>query len=90
MDAWFPDEEGSGKDSASVPMNAILETRDDKVNVLCLEDVLPCDLYIVRAWLFAMGFPHRERETVCRQIMGDGFYAVSNIEYRLTIECTKQ
>lgn len=60
------------------------------VNLLRLCDVGLFSLDAVDAWLFAIDVPQGERKAACRQIMADGYYAVSNREYRVTIECTKQ
>ena len=60
------------------------------VNRLSLRCVTPLALNEVDSWLYAIGMPPEQRETACRQIMHEGYYAVSNIEYKVTIECTKQ
>ena len=60
------------------------------VNRLRLCGVGLLSLDEVDSWLFAIDLPQRERKAACRQILDEGYYAVSNIEYRVTVECTKQ
>ena len=60
------------------------------VNLLTLCGVTLLSLDEVDAWLFAIDVPQGQRKAACRQIMGEGYYAVSNIECRVTVECTKQ
>lgn len=66
-----------------------LKSLDGGVNLLELCDVSHRSLRDVEVWLFAVGVPESQRKAACRQIMTDGFYSVSNIEYRLTVECRK-
>lgn len=60
------------------------------VNSLKLGGVTLLSLDDVDAWLFAIDVPQGERNAACWQIMTKGYHAVSNIEYRVTVGCTKQ
>lgn len=71
-------------------MTIELHPIENMVNRLRLRGVTLLSLDDVDAWLYAIDMPHSERKAACRQILGEGYYAVSNIEHRVTIECTKQ
>ena len=70
-------------------MKTDLHSIGNGVNRLSLYGVTLLSLDDVDAWLLAIDMPHSQRKEACRQIMSDGYYAVSNIEYRVTVECTK-
>lgn len=61
---------------------------DGSVNLLRLGGVTLLTLDVVDSWLCAIDLPQEARNSAHRQILGDGYYAVSNIEYRVTVECT--
>ena len=89
MDAWLPNENGSAENRAAVPMRAVMRTIGNAVNELTLSGLAETSLDGVRAWLFAIDMPDYERESACQQILSDGYYAVSNIEHRVTVVCEK-
>ena len=71
-------------------MTTELQPIGNGVNRLMIRDITPLSLGDVNAWLFAIELPLSERDAACRYIMSEGYYAVSNIDYRVTVECTKQ
>ena len=70
-------------------MKTDLYPLSDGVNLLVLKGVNLLSLDDVDSWLFAIDLPDSERKAACRQIMSEGYYCVSNIEYRVTVECFK-
>lgn len=70
-------------------MTTSLRSIDNGVNLLEISGVTLLSLEDVNAWLFAIDMPPRERKAACRQILADGYYAVSNIEHRVTVVCEK-
>lgn len=71
-------------------MTISLHPIGNNVNHLRLCGVGLLSLDEVDSWLFALDLPESERKAACRQIMSEGYYAMSNVEYRVTIECFKQ
>lgn len=71
-------------------MTTSLHPIGNRVNRLRLCGVGLLSLDEVESWLYALDMLQEERKAACRQIMSDGYYAVSNLEYRVTVECTKQ
>ncbi len=61
---------------------------DNKVNLLSLSNIRLTDLDEVAAWFYALDIPVNEYQNLCRCIMGGGRLAFSNIEHRVTVECS--
>ena len=59
------------------------------VNRLLIYGVTLLSIDDVDAWLFAIDMPQSQRKEACRQIMSEGYYGVSNIEYKVTVECSR-
>ena len=59
------------------------------INRLSLRGVTLLSLDEVDSWLFALDLSQEERKEACRQIMKDGYYTISNIEYRVTVSCCR-
>ena len=70
-------------------MKTRLEPIDDGVNLLRLTGVDLLSIDDLASWLFVFDFFDAELRDCCRLVLGEGFYAFSNIEHRVTVECQR-
>ena len=66
-------------------MKTTLESIDNRVNRLTIQDVKQDNMKDVAAWMFACDMQRDERENGCFRLMNDGKYSFSNIECRVTV-----
>lgn len=66
-------------------MKTTLESIDNRVNRLTIQDVKQDDMKDVAAWMFACDMQRDERENGCFRLMNDGKYSFSNIECRVSV-----
>lgn len=61
---------------------------DNSVNLLSLSNIRLTDLDEVTAWFYALDIPVNEYRNLCVCILKDLRLAFSNIEHRVTVECS--
>jgi len=66
-------------------MKTTLESIDNRVNRLTIQDVKQDNIKDVAAWMFACDMQRDERENGCFRLMNDGKYSFSNIECRVSV-----
>ena len=66
-------------------MKTTLESIDNRVNRLTIQDVKQDNMKDVVAWMFACDMQRDERENGCFRLMNDGKYSFSNIECRVSV-----
>ncbi len=66
-------------------MKTTLESIDNRVNRLTIQDVKQDNMKDVAAWMFACDMQRDERENGCFRLMNDGKYSFSNIECRVSV-----
>lgn len=65
-------------------MTTTLTPIENGVNLLKVCGVTLLSIDDVDAWLYALDLQQGEREQACKHVLGKGFYAVSNMRYRVT------
>lgn len=61
---------------------------DNSVNLLALRNINFADLDEVTAWFYALDIPMSEYSNLCKYILSCGVLSFSNVEHRVTVECS--
>lgn len=66
-------------------MKTTLESIDNRVNRLTVQDIKRNNMKDVAAWMFTCNLQEKERENGCFRLLSDGEYSFSNIECRVSV-----
>ena len=61
---------------------------DNSVNLLELRHISLTDFDEVSSWFYALDIPMGEYRNLCAYLLGNGKLSFSNIEHRVTVECS--